>query len=96
MYQFTVDLQVTEAKERLDVGVLKGNKAKAFTPPRLAIKHNRRVDDLAKLGEELAHGFRRHASCKSTNEQLGRSLMFLSWYRSFGIDLDIKDTYEQT
>lgn len=74
----SVNLEVTKTKERLDVRILERNEAEAFAAASLTIQHDCRVDDLPKLGKELAHRLRRDAASKASNEQFSCSLMLLS------------------
>jgi hypothetical protein len=85
--KLAVDLEIAETKEGLDVGVLEGDEPEALAAARLAVEHDRRVNDLAELGEELAHGLGRHAAREPTDEELRRALVLLPRDGALGIDL---------
>ena len=90
-HKLSVDLEVPEAKHRLYVDVLERYKAEALTAACFAVKHDGRIDDLAKLREEVAHRLARHTPRQTADEQLRRSLMLLSRDRTLRVNLRGKD-----
>ena len=85
--QFSVNLEFTKAKDRINVRIFEGNKAKSFAAACFSIQHDRRIDDSTKLGEELSHGFRGNAAGESAYKQFCRALMLLPGDRSLRVDL---------
>lgn len=86
-YQFSVDLEVSEAEERLNVCILEGDEPKALGATSLAVQHNCRVDHLAELREELAHGLGGDAARQPADEQFRRALVLLARYCAFWVNL---------
>lgn len=86
-YQFPIDLQISKTKERSNVRIFKRNEPKTFTPPRLSIQHDSRIDDLAKLRKEFAHGLGGDAAWQASNEELGGALVLLTGDGTFRVDL---------
>ena len=58
-HKFPIDLEVAKPEKGLDVSVLEGDEPKAFASARLAVQHNRSIDDLAELRKVLSHRLRR-------------------------------------
>ena len=94
-HKLSVDLEIAEAEHRLYVDVLERYKAEALTTACFAVKHDGRIDDLAKLREEVAHRLARHTSRQTADEQLRRTLMLLSRDRTLRVNLRGKDRGKQ-
>ena len=71
--------------DRILIG--KSCKRKAFAPLRLAIIHDGRVHDSAKLAEELLEGFRCHCRSQTADKDFGCTFVFCSRNRSLRVDL---------
>ena len=91
-HQLAINLQVAEAEHGLDVDVFERDEAEALAPPRLAVEHDGGVDDLAELGEELAHRLGRHGAGEAADEELGRTLVLLTRDRALRVDLSRRIT----
>ena len=89
-YQFAINLQIPKAQKGLNVRIFKRNEPKPFTPPRLTVQHNRRINNFPKLGNKLAHALGSDAARQSPDEELRGALMFLSRDGSFRVDLIIE------
>ena len=92
-YQLAINFQIPKAQKLekgLNVRILKRNEPKPFTPSRLTVQHNRRINNFPKLGNKLAHALGSDAARQSTDEQLGGALVFLSRDGSFRVDLRIE------
>jgi len=86
-HQLAVNLQISKAQKRLYIRVLKRHKPKSFTSSSLSVQHDCRVDDFAKLRKEFAHGLGGDRPRETADEQFCCSLVFLTGYGTFGIDL---------
>lgn len=86
-HQFSVNFKITESQERLHVSVFERDETEAFASPRLAVQHDSRVDDFAKLREELAHRLGGDAPSQTTDEEFRRSLVLLAGNGAFWVDL---------
>ena len=89
-YQLAINLQIPKAQKGLNVRILKRNEPKPFTPPRLTVQHNRRINHFPELGKKLAHTLGSDAARQTTDEELRGALVFLSRDGSFRVDLRIK------
>ena len=49
-YQLAINLQIPKAQKGLNVRILKRNKPEPFTPSRLMVQHNRRINHLSRVG----------------------------------------------
>ena len=76
----------------MNIRVLKRNEPEPFTPSRLMVQHNRRINHLPELGKKLAHALGSDAARQSADEELRRVLVFLSRDGSFRVDLSIEGT----
>jgi len=86
-YQFPVNLQVPETKERGDISVLKRDEPKAFAATSLAIEHDRRIDNFTKLREKFAHRLRSYTASEAADEEFCSALMLLTRNSSLWVDL---------
>jgi hypothetical protein len=86
--QFSVDFEVPEAEEGLDVGVLERHEAEAFAAAGLAVQHDGRVDNFSELGEKFAHGLGGDAARETADEELRCALVLLPWDRAFRVYLE--------
>lgn len=86
-HEFPINLKVAKTKERSDISVLEGDKAKSLAATSFPVKHDRRINNFTKLREEITHRFRSYTSCEATDEELGGTLMLLARDSSLGIDL---------
>lgn len=57
-HKLSIDLKIAKPEKGLNVGVLEGDEPKTFAPARLAVQHNRSIDDLAELRKVLSHRLR--------------------------------------
>ena len=54
------------------------------------VQHNCQINHFPELGKKLVHALGRNAARQSTDEELCRVLVFLSWDGSFRVDLRIE------
>ena len=67
--------------------IRKRRKSKPFGPAGLTVKHDGSVHDLSELAQKVLERFRRHASRKATDKDLGGTFVFSARDGALGVNL---------
>ena len=86
---FPVDLEIAKSKQRLNVYVLERYETETLAPSGLSVQHDGCINDLAELGEKLAHRLRSDTAWETADKELSRTLVLLAGDRTLGVNLHV-------